>query len=393
MTVVTPPAALTMQEIYDRLVDKNDLFIVDVRNEEEFNTWHIETAKGAEIVNVPYFNFLEEEEESVAKVPTDKDVIVVCAKEGSSAFVADILHQRGIHADYLAGGMKTWGDLYIFRTVQETDDWQVYQVDRVARGCLSHIFISRGEALIIDPLRHTEKYTEFLKEKGATIKLLLDTHAHADHISGGPDLAEETEAPYYLHPYDGIHPFDILPPKLSYNMLADGDEFTVGGFTVKSIHSPGHTLGQVTFLVTAESGEQFFCSGDTVFLDSFGRPDLGGQGEKWAPIVYDTLFNIIKNAVSEDATLLPGHYANASEANADGLFAQRMGDMWQQNSAMQHNEANDFIQYVLSHLPTMPEQYIEIKRVNAGLVEPDEEGMSELELGKNICALSEAYEH
>lgn len=386
------PKTMTMQEIYQRLIEHNDLFIVDVRNEEDFASWHIETAEQIDIINVPYFDFLEEEAEALAKVQTDKEVVVVCAKEGSSAFVADILHQNGIHADYLAGGMKEWGNLYVFRSVHEQENLEIYQVDRVARGCLSYVLISEGEAIIIDPLRHSEKYLAFLEEKGATLSLIFDTHAHADHISGAPELAEITGAPYYLHPYDGIHPFDILPPNISYTMLADGNKFTVGAINLLAIHAPGHTLGQVAFLATVADGQEFFFSGDTVFLDSFGRPDLGGQGEKWAPIVYESLFKVIKENVSEDALLLPGHYANASEANDTGLFAQTMKDMWQKNSALQHAEREDFINYVLSHLPEMPEQYIEIKRVNAGLVQADEETMSELELGKNVCALSEAYD-
>ena len=392
MVTLPAPTTMTMAEIYQRLVDKNDLFIVDVRNEEEFSSWHIETAKGAEIVNIPYFNFIEDEEDSVAKVKTEKEVVVVCAKEGSSAFVADVLYQHGIKADYLAGGMKEWGNHYVFRTVATADNFEVYQIDRVARGCLSYVFISNGEAIIVDPLRHIDKYVDFLNEKNATLKVILDTHAHADHISGGPELSEKTDAPYYLHPYDGIHPFDILPPKIHFSMLEDGAEFSAGDLTVKSIHTPGHTLGQVTFLFKASTGEQFFCSGDTVFLESFGRPDLGGQGEKWAPIVYESLYKIIKNNVSGETLLLPGHYAQPTEAGEDGLFAKTMQAMWENNSAMQYTEREDFIEYVLNHLPTMPEQYIEIKRVNAGLVSPDEEGMSELELGKNICALSEAYE-
>ncbi|MDQ7025842.1 MAG: MBL fold metallo-hydrolase [Anaerolineae bacterium] len=392
MVIKAPPTTLTIHEIYQRIISDNDLFIVDVRNQEDFATWHIETAQDIDMVNVPYFDFLEDETGSVEQVKTEKEVVVVCAKEGSSAFVADILHQHGFQANYLAGGIKEWGNHYVFRTVQETDNWQIYQVDRAARGCLSYVLISNGEAVIIDPLRHTDKYLDFLQQKGATLTYLLDTHAHADHISGAPDLAAATGAPYYLHPYDGIHPFDILPPKISYKMLADGDEFTVGDLKIRAIHAPGHTLGQVAFLVTAASGEQFFFSGDTIFLDSFGRPDLGGQGEKWAPIVYDTLFNIIKEAVSDEALLLPGHYAKASEANLNGLFAQTMKQMWQSNGALQYTERDEFISFVLSNLPTMPEQYIEIKRVNAGLVEPDEEAMSELELGKNICALSDAYD-
>lgn len=80
------PKTMTMQEIYQRLIEHNDLFIVDVRNEEDFASWHIETAEQIDIINVPYFDFLEEEAEALAKVQTDKEVVVVCAKEGSSAF-------------------------------------------------------------------------------------------------------------------------------------------------------------------------------------------------------------------------------------------------------------------------------------------------------------------
>jgi len=392
MVTQSAPPTMSMADIYQRLVDHNDLFIVDVRNEEDFETWHIETAIGPDIVNIPYFDFLEDEEGSVAKVKTDKEVAVVCAKEGSSAFIAEILQNHGIKASYLIGGMKEWGNHYVIRTVRQTADYEIYQVDRVARGCLSHILISDGKAAIIDPLRHAEKYIDFLAKKGATLTLLLDTHAHADHVSGGPELAEITGAPYYLHPYDGIHPFDILPPKLEYNMLADGQEFMVGSLFIRTIHTPGHTLGQVNFLVTAPDGEQYFFSGDTIFLESFGRPDLGGQGEKWAPIVYETIFNTIRSQVTDSTYLLPGHYAKPSEAKQGGIFMQTVGDLWKENSALQFNERESFVKYILAHLPTMPQEYIDIKRVNAGLIDLDEEKISELELGKNICALSEAYE-
>jgi glyoxylase-like metal-dependent hydrolase (beta-lactamase superfamily II) len=288
--------------------------------------------------------------------------------------------------------MIAWGDYYHFRTIVENDTFQIYQVDRVARGCLSYVFISQGQTFIIDPLRHIEKYESFLQKKGAALKLILDTHAHADHISGGPTLAKETGAPYYLHPYDGIHPFDILPPKIDYEMLQDGATFSVGEFEIKAIHTPGHTLGQVNFLITAPDGQQYFASGDTLFLESFGRPDLGGQGEGWAPIVYETIHTLIRHNVPDSAYLIPGHYAQASEMQDNGLFMTRMSDLWQNNSALQFTEREAFIDYVLGHLPTLPPQYVEIKRVNAGIVEADEEKASELELGKNICALSEAYE-
>ena len=377
-----------VDDLHALIQKPNDLFILDVRNDEEYEAWRIESRFTPETLHLPYFEFLEDEEGASAKVPGDREILVVCAKGGASDYVADVLRAQGIRAVNLAGGMIDWGDLHVIRPVVENDSYQIYQVDRVARGCLSHILISDGQAAIIDPLRKVEEYTDFLEEKGATLSLLLDTHAHADHISGGPELSNTTGAPYYLHPYDGIHPFDMLPARLSYEMLRDGQRFQLGDLAIEVIHVPGHTLGQVNFLATAEDGTAFCFSGDNLFIESFGRPDLGGQGERWAPIVYETIFETTAQRVPGHALVLPGHYAVPTEANGEGLFAKPLDALFRENVHLQHNEREDFINFVLSHLPKMPEQYIEIKRVNGGLSQPSLDEADELELGKNICALS-----
>ncbi|UCH60032.1 MAG: hypothetical protein JSV61_00755, partial [Anaerolineales bacterium] len=188
----------------------------------------------------------------------------------------------------------------------------------------------------------------------------------------------------------GIHPFDMLPARLDYEMLKDGSEFSLGDLTIHAIHVPGHTLGLVNFLVTGGDGQSFLFTGDSIFIKSFGRPDLGGQGQTWAPLVYNSIFEVIKSRVPAEAWVLPGHYARPDEANEDGTFMKRLGDLWQENTDLRVGK-QEFIEFVLNHLPNMPEQYIQIKRVNAGLVEPDEAEASELELGKNVCALSTAY--
>jgi glyoxylase-like metal-dependent hydrolase (beta-lactamase superfamily II) len=287
--------------------------------------------------------------------------------------------------------MISWGNFYDSRPVVEEEDYQIYQFDRVARGCLSYVIISDGKAAIIDPLRHADRYEQFLEGKDVELAWLLDTHAHADHISGGPKISQQTGSPYYLHPYDGIHPFDMLPAVIDYEVLTDGQRFVLGAVTIDVLHTPGHTLGQVNYFVTASGGESYVFSGDNVFIQSFGRPDLGGQGEAWAPIVYDTIFNKFRSAVKDDTLVLPGHYASFEEAGSGGLVGKRAADLWRENAGLQFDDKAAFIAYVLGHLPQLPEQYIEIKRVNIGLSQPDEEAASELELGKNICALSDAY--
>jgi glyoxylase-like metal-dependent hydrolase (beta-lactamase superfamily II)/rhodanese-related sulfurtransferase len=383
---------ISVDELYRELQRPNDLFILDVRNQDEFETWRIESRYPLETVNIPYFEFFEETDAALARVPKDpgREIIVVCAKGGASDFVAAMLEEQGLTAVNLADGMEAWGIYHVFQTVVEHEEYAVVQVNRVARGCLSYVLISQGEAAIIDPLRHIDQYLSFLEQRNVSLRLLLDTHAHADHISGGPALATATGAPYYLHPYDGIHPFDMLPAKIDYQMLQDGQTFDLGHLQIRTIHVPGHTLGQVNFLVEAPDGRKFFFAGDNIFIDSFGRPDLGGQGERWAPMVYETIFERVKQEVPGDALVLPGHYASQREANSDGLFMKTLNDLWQENSGLNFADREEFIEFVLSHLPTMPPEYVEIKRVNIGLSLPDAEEASVLELGKNICAVASA---
>ncbi|MCS6826390.1 MAG: MBL fold metallo-hydrolase [Caldilinea sp.] len=381
-----------VQELFAALQHPSNLLLLDVRNDEEFRLWRIEGRYTPETLHLPYFFFLEDEDNAVAQVKERiqdrRPVVVVCAKGGASGYVAERLRAHGVRAINLAGGMVEWGDFYDVRAVAQQPDYRIYQVDRVARGCVSWVFISRGEAAVVDPLRFGERYLKLLKQQGAQLKLLLDTHAHADHISSGPELAQMTGAAYHLHPYDAIHPFDMLPARMQYEMLHDGQRFTLGALQIEVIHTPGHTLGQVNFLVTTPDGEAFCCTGDNLFIESFGRPDLGGQGERWAPVVYDTIFGVMKRRVPARAWILPGHYASPAEANPDGLYMKRLEDLWRENRSLHFTDKERFVEFVLSHLPYMPPQYMEIKRVNIGLSNPSLDEADELELGKNICALS-----
>ncbi len=382
---------ISAEELFNRINRSNDLLLLDVRNDEEYEAWKIEARNTPPTLHRFYGEFVEDEEAFVAHLPKDRPMVVVCAKGGASEYVADRLREfHNIPAVNLEGGMIAWGNFYRRQAVVTTEDYSIYQVDRPSRGCLSYILVSQGQAALIDPARHAQQYLDFLQEKDAELALILDTHAHADHISGGPALAQHTGAPYYLHPYDGIHPFDMLPATIAYEMLKDGMTFTLGKLTLQALHVPGHTLGLVNFLVTAPDGQAFFFTGDSLFINSFGRPDLGGQGQSWAPLVYQAIFEKIKSVVPGEALVLPGHYALHKEANEDGLYAMPLAELWQKNPDLQVGK-DEFIEFVLSHLPTMPQQYIEIKRVNAGLSRPDEQRAMELELGKNVCALSTAY--
>lgn len=389
-------------QLYQMIIDDTDFSLVDVRNRDAFSAWHIEGRTPLRTINVPYFEILEAAEndnlvDATAAyaaahwqnaLPKDKPVVVVCAKEQTASFVAEGLRQLGYNAASLAGGMAEWGDYYAIQPVVEDDRLSIWQINRPARGCLSYIAASGGEAVIIDPLRHIDVYTQFIRERNLQVTGVFDTHGHADHISGGPKLAEEFNVPYYLHPYDGIHPLDVLPANLQYEPLRDGMTFRVGQVDLKAIHVPGHTLGNIVFLL---DGKYLF-SGDTIFVTSVARPDLGGQGEKWAPIHFRSLQMLLQ--LDPATWVLPGHYSRLDEADETGTVRAQLGELLQRNEDLKRLADGEaaFVDYMLSHLPVFPPQYVDIKRVNAGLLVPTEDESSELELGRNICALSNAYQ-
>lgn len=380
--------AITVAEL-DEMIERGESFLLlDVRNQDEFERWKIEGRNPFETIHIPYFSFLEDEEGNIARVPKDKRVVVVCAKGGASDYVAGLLRERGYDAVNLEGGMIAWGNYYRVRRIPDTGDLTVYQIIRVARGDLAYAIVSEGEGILIDPTRHIDQYTNLAEREGFRIVAIFDTHAHADHISGGPKLAKQLGVPYFLHPYDGIHPIDMLPATIEYEYLKDNFTFQFGKATLKGIHIPGHTLGNMAFLVN----DRYLFTGDSIFIVSVARPDLGGRGEEWAPLHYDSLYNKLL-VLPDETVVFPAHFATASrEERPDGTFYDTLGNIKRNNPReYQAKSKEEFVQFLLNTLPVFPPQYVDIKRVNAGLLTPDEEKASELELGKNVCALAGAY--
>ena len=150
----TQTPVMTAAALYDALLHNTAPYILDVRNPDDFARWRIEGRAGLMVENIPYYNFIEDEDGAVARVPANREVLVVCAKEGSSQFVADLLRARGVNASYLEGGILSWGHLYDTRDIVVAPWGRIVQVARPARGDVSFIVISDGAAAVIDPLRH-----------------------------------------------------------------------------------------------------------------------------------------------------------------------------------------------------------------------------------------------
>lgn len=389
--------AATPQKVWEQLLHHEPMFILDVRNRDEFDSWRVEGPHSVPTLNIPYFELLdlESEQEDVTeavmrgvqaqlldKLPRDRPILAVCAEGNTSDYVAEGLRRLDFDALNMEGGMSAWGNFYYWQPVAKNADYSLFQVVRPARGCLSHVLISDHRAAVFDPARHIETYHELAAASEAKIELVLDTHLHADHLSGGPALARQN-IPYHLHPYDAIHPMDMLPATIPYHPLEAGQTLRLGKAVIKVLHFPGHTLGMVAFLIDGH----YLLNGDSLFLESIARPDLGGNATAWAPLLYASLKRMTE--LPDETLILPAHFSDITASNDNGVFSATMGQLRRDSPGLLKlaEGKKAFVDYVLASLPEFPEAYVELKRANAGLISPDENKVKELELGKNICAL------
>ncbi|MGM0878658.1 MAG: MBL fold metallo-hydrolase [Bacillota bacterium] len=369
---------MTAKEVTKKVFNKEELFILDVRNASDFADWKIE-GENFDFLNVPYFDLLDGVEGILDKIPSDKDVLVVCAKGRSSIMVAEMLSEAGLSVSSLEGGMKAWSEhLEPVKIGDLKGGGEIYQFVRIGKGCLSYMVVSNGEAAIIDSARMTNIYLEFADRIGAKITHVFDTHLHADHISGGRKLAEKTNATYWLPPKDAI---DVT---FDYQPLEDGNEVAIGNtaINIHALYSPGHTIGSTSFVVD----EKYLLSGDILFIDSIGRPDLAGLVEDWVRDLRESLYKRYRE-LSGELIVLPAHFMIIDELNADGSVSEKLSRLYETNHGLNIEDENEFRKLVTENLPPQPNAYQEIREMNMGKFNLDEETQREMEIGPNRCAV------
>jgi len=370
--------AWSPEKVARKVFNKEKLFILDVRNESDFSDWKIE---GENIVhlNIPYFDLLDGVGEIMDQLPSDKEVLVVCAKEGSSVMVAEMLSEAGLDVAFLTGGMKAWSEhLEPVKISDLKDGGELYQFVRIGKGCLSYMVVSGGEAALIDTTRMTDIYIDFANKLNVKIVHVFDTHLHADHISGGRRIAEKTGATYWLPPKDAEE------VTFEYRPLNDGDSVMIGEskIDIHALYTPGHTIGSTSFIVD----DQYLMTGDILFIDSIGRPDLAGMAEDWVGDLRESLYNKYRE-LSKELVVLPAHFMITEELNEDGSVAAKLDDLFKNNHGLQIEDDSEFRKLVTENLPPQPNAYQEIRQTNKGKISPDEEMQREMEIGPNRCAV------
>jgi glyoxylase-like metal-dependent hydrolase (beta-lactamase superfamily II) len=377
-------ADLAAADLYQRLASPEPPRILDVRNTEEFARWRVEGPRPFDLLNVPYFEFVEREEASIRRVTEwlgsrPGELVVVCAEGGSSAFVADILNARGVPAANLAGGMVGWGLGTAAHRIPAEGEARVWQVLRFGRGCLSYV-VARGEdAVVVDPHRGLDAYRALLERARLRLRAVVDTHLHADHVSGGPALARDAGVAYHASPRDfegGV---------VHVEALEEGRPIRIGSLEILPIvpiGTPGHTPGSTSLLVA----ETVLLTGDTLFVDDVGRPDLGGEAAAWARDLHRTLHERLAS-LGDPVAVLPAHASGLAAAGSDGTVAGTLGDLRRRNRAMRL-DLEAFVREAEHAAGSAPPEYARIRAINLGRETAAESELTELELGRNQCALS-----
>ncbi|MFC7198073.1 MBL fold metallo-hydrolase [Halospeciosus flavus] len=354
--------------------DAEDVFVLDVRNEEDYEEWQIPGS-----TNVPIYDELLQYdysglEDNLDDLPEEEEIAVVCVGGVTSARAADFLREHGFDAKSIPDGMNAWGRVHREYDVGSADG--ITQIVRPGTGCVSYLAHDGDKAVVVDPTQYIDQYLNVADDNDLDIIGVADTHAHADHVSGARRLAGELDVPYYLHSEDAGELDEVTEIK-------DGDSIAVGDRALDVLHTPGHTPGSVSFRF-----DDALLSGDTLFLRSVGRPDLEDGSEEAVREASSRLFDSLTTLtdLSDETVVLPGHFSDEEVRP----LATALGDLQAEttNELLSYVEDGDeetFVETIVESLSDEPANYNEIKQINWGKEQPSGD-VETLELGPNNCA-------
>lgn len=375
---------LTAREFADRLDDEAcSPTVVDTRPEDSYEPWHVPGA--ANLPFGPAESLSDDQRERVDELSEGDGVVTICGKGATSTALAAELDAHGYDdVAVVKGGMRDWNALYEQARV-DTGDARVTQFQRRGKGCLSYLVADpdAGEAVVVDPTRHVEQYVVAAAEHGVDVVGVLDTHIHADHVSGGRDLADRLDVPYYLGARAEERDLAV-----DFTPVEDGETVPVGDLEMEVLAAPGHTSEMVNYRV----GDAVL-TGDALFLDSVGRTELEfgeDEAERGARMEYETLHDTLL-ALPDDTTVLPGHVAVTN----DGRFAHSepgspvaasLADVRERLDLADLDE-DEFVERMVENVPEKPANYETVIAINTGEERPDSRReVAQLETGANNCA-------
>ncbi|MFT7020536.1 MAG: glyoxylase-like metal-dependent hydrolase (beta-lactamase superfamily II) [Cyclobacteriaceae bacterium] len=250
-------------------------------------------------------------------------------------------------------------------------------VEQIYTGCLAeaaYYIESDGEVAIVDPLRETKPYLEKASSHNARIKYVLETHFHADFVSGHIDLARQGGAEIVFGP--------TATPDYPAYIATDEEELSLGKVTIRVLHTPGHTMESTSFLLLDEAGRPHaLFSGDTLFIGDVGRPDLAVKSDVSREDLASFLFDSLRNKIMplpDDVIVYPGHGAgSACGKNMSTETSDTLGNQKLFNYALQKDMTRGaFIREVTAGLVAPPQYFPKNAVINKSGYEPIEDVLS-----------------
>lgn len=363
---------ITVAELQKMFEEGKQVNVLDVRPEDQRAEWKI---AGSVYENA--YHGLKQGDQNILdhiNLPKTIPVVTVCAAGVTAAKATAILNEKGYAAFTLEGGMKAWN--YAWNTAEIKDgNLTIIQVRRVAKGCLSYVIGSENEAIVVDASLDPEVYQQIAARHNWKIRYVMDTHIHADYISRTIELAKATNA-VHLFTENAEVAYDFTP-------LSDGDIAPFGNGSVTAVLTPGHTSESISYLVN----DKYLLTGDTLFTDGVGRPDLKADPEQ-ALQKAAQLFTSVSKILSlskEDLFILPAHTSTtvAFDGNIIGDKLSRLSV----EIELLGLPKDEFVTQTIRRIPPTPANYLQIAALNK---KKNYEGINpaDLEAGANRCAVS-----
>ncbi|MGH7595059.1 MAG: MBL fold metallo-hydrolase [bacterium] len=369
------------QTLLRRLHAGETIKVVDIREANEYNDWHIAGAS-----NLPSYIALNRQHhqpfvEQISGYPKDRELVMVCRRGNTSKMAVLLAQQLGYKALSLSGGMYDWSNAWSVAPVELQNAGATFlQIRRDGKGCLSYLLGAAGEAAVFDPNIEEGAYLELAGKAGLKIRWIFETHIHADHLSRARSLAKKTGATLIMPMTSSLR------TALPFQPIQDDAMFRLGPLEIRAISTPGHTTESTCYLVNNET----LISGDTLFVESIGRPDLekGDAGAtKGAELLFDSLHQRLLT-LPDAVQIFPAHYSGAIKFNAEPLTA-RLGDL-RGKIGLLKAEKEAFVKTVVASLPAKPPNHEMIISINEGKSTIDDMGFmspADLEAGPNRCAV------
>lgn len=363
------------EELKRRLEENAGVEIVDIRESAEFEDWHIEGSR-----NVPVYEALRSERdealiERAAALPKDRPIVTVCRGGVVSRKAAQLLCSLDYDAASLSGGIRGWGRIWSEASIDCVTDTICLQIRRNGKGCLSYLIGADGEAVVVDPSVDCPAYLEIAAREGLEIVRVLETHVHADHVSRARELCGITGAKLTMQP-NGRVTYPI-------SGLEDGETIRVGDARIEAIATPGHTYESMCYLVN----DEILLTGDTLFVDGFGRPDLE-RGDAGAEAGARALFASLGGRLFERFEKLrfyPAHHGKPIGFDREPIGAC-LSDVRRDSSGLLEGSEQAFVDWIMARLQAKPPNHEAIIAINEGREELGGVDPLQLEAGPNRCA-------